>query len=157
MHGTLSQHEVCMPFLPWSSEMVIDEGPIDGQHQQLVEGINQLYDQLHAGEAKIGPLLDFLVVYTDIHFADEERLMTLSGDQDLSGHREEHLRFTAQLDTLSQAYHAGQAQVDAKLMEFLKAWLINHIMGTDRDYAPMLKAWRAKTQITEADVVIEGL
>jgi hemerythrin-like metal-binding protein len=146
-----------MPFLPWSSEMVIDEGPIDGQHQQLVDGINQLYDQLHAGEAQIAGLLDYLVIYVDIHFADEERLMQLSGYPDLEGHRDEHRLFTAQLDALSRAYHRGEAKVDQKLMEFLKAWLINHIMGTDRDYAPAIRAWRAKTQITEADLVIDGL
>lgn len=146
-----------MPFLPWSAEMVIDEGPIDGQHQQLVTSINDLYDQIDAGEAKVGAILDYLVIYVDIHFADEERLMQLSGYPELETHRDEHRLFTAQLDGLSAAFHRGEAKVDQKLMEFLKAWLINHIMGTDRDYAPILKAWRAKTQITVADLVIEGL
>lgn len=146
-----------MPFLPWSDDMIIDEGPIDGQHQQLVAGINQLYDELQSGEAKVGPLLDYLVIYVDIHFADEERLMQLAGYGDLPGHQDEHRLFSAQLEALRTDYHRGEAKVDARLMEFLKAWLVNHIMGTDRDYAPALKAWRAQTQITEADLVIEGL
>lgn len=146
-----------MPFLSWSSEMCIDEGPIDGQHQQLVEAINQLHDQQQAGATDLGPLLNYLVIYVDIHFADEERLMQLSGYEELPDHREEHRRFSAQLDALRSAFNAGEAQVDARLMEFLKAWLVNHIMGTDRDYAPGLLAWRSRTQITADDLVIEGL
>ncbi len=146
-----------MPFLPWSEQMVIDGDCIDGQHQQLVATINQLYDLVHGqGPGDLGSIIEFLVVYVDVHFADEERLMRLAGYPDLDDHRHQHSRFTIQLEALREAFLAGDDQVDEDLLKFLKSWLFNHIMGTDRDFGPILMAWRKTTQISEFDILEVG-
>ena len=143
-----------MPFLPWSEQMVIDGDCIDGQHQQLVATINQLHDLLHGqGPGELGQIIEFLVVYADVHFADEERLMRLSGYPGGDEHHHEHSRFTIQMEAFRESFLAGEDQVDEDLLAFLKAWLINHIMGTDRDIRDCLLAWRKATQINEFDLL----
>jgi hemerythrin-like metal-binding protein len=51
-------------------------------------------------------------------------------------HKLEHDRLLEQIFQLNQRLAAAEATVTDDVSEFLKDWLLNHILNTDRRYAP---------------------
>jgi hemerythrin len=58
----------------------------------------------------------------------------------LAQHQEEHAALTRQVLKFQTEYQAGRAAMTVQLLNFLKTWLEKHIQGSDKAYAPCLKA-----------------
>lgn len=131
-----------MTFMVWSKELELGFQLIDTQHRWLVETTNALHDELSKGEpepAMVGQLLEGLVDYTMNHFIAEEELFQRHGYPETDAHREEHNRFTATAYSLLERHERGE-KVGIAVLDFLKQWLLNHILVSDRAYAPFLVA-----------------
>ncbi|MCL6546406.1 MAG: hemerythrin domain-containing protein [Bryobacteraceae bacterium] len=70
-----------MAFLDWQEAYSVKVPELDQQHQRLVGMLNRLHDALRAGgdPAVAQKVVEELVLYTQHHFAAEERLMETSG------------------------------------------------------------------------------
>lgn len=129
-----------MPFIQWQPDFATGINQIDSQHQKLVGMVNDLYEAMSRGEGKdaLGRVLAGLVDYTKSHFATEERLMTQHGYPGYPAHKAEHDKLTAQVLDLEAKLKAGKAVMTVQVATFLKDWLANHILHTDKQYGPFL-------------------
>lgn len=126
----------------WNPKYSVGIASIDAQHQNLFAIAHELYDAMSAGRGKasLSRILDRLVQYTAVHFAHEERLMKVHAYPDFEAHRTEHAELTRQVLQFQQDFQAGRAAMTVQLLQFLKQWLEHHIQGSDKAYAPQLKA-----------------
>ena len=88
-------------------------------------------------------LLDRLVDYTHYHFAHEEELFARTGYPDTAAHRHEHDEMAECMKNTWRRYRNGSIPAPSlEVMNTLKDWLFNHILGSDQRYAPHTKAHR---------------
>ncbi|CAB1081584.1 hypothetical protein D1AOALGA4SA_9234 [Olavius algarvensis Delta 1 endosymbiont] len=53
-------------------------------------------------------------------------------------HIKHHMRLIQEVQELKSKYAAGQMRMDMSIVNFLKDWIINHILTEDRKYGPHL-------------------
>ena len=124
----------------WEAALEIGIPVIDGQHQRIVEYINQLeHAQQHHSREEVAEVLDELVDYTLSHFAFEESLIEDAGYAFVNPHKKVHALFTKRISDYQQRFKLGE-DITEELLHTLTAWLINHIKNDDRDYAGSVKA-----------------
>lgn len=134
-----------MPTIAWSDDLMIDDSQIDFQHHQLIDTMGDLEEALAAGDQqRVAEVAPFLRLYTQVHFADEERVLGLIGWPHLEQHRELHRGFCRRLDELEGAVQRGDLAAGTTLLGFLAAWLANHIRGADRAFAAEVKRLRER-------------
>ena len=90
------------------------------------------------GKDVTGPILDSLIRYTVEHFTAEERLMQQHGYTDLVAHKLEHKHLTEKVVDFKRGFDDGGHIVTIEVVEFLRAWLQNHIRGSDAHFVPFL-------------------
>lgn len=130
-----------MPLMQWSDRLSVGVKQFDDEHKQLVGMLNELYDAAQAGHAKdaLGRILDRLISYTKVHFANEEMLMIRHKYPGYEAHIAEHRALAKQVVDVQAKFHAGaSAALSMEVLNFLKNWLNTHINGTDKKYGPFL-------------------
>ena len=127
-------------YIQWSPAFELGIPEIDGEHRHLAAIVNAFYDGYRAGGGrdKIFAVLNLLVKYVEVHFRNEEALMEAGRYPDLLRHRREHERLTAQIFALAEKHEAGDGEICIAVMEFLKGWLIEHILHEDKKIAAHL-------------------
>lgn len=125
-----------MALMDWNKELSVNVKEIDAQHKKLVDLINQLYDAMKEGKGAVasGKILSDLVKYTVEHFASEEKLMKQHGYPGYAEQRKAHEDLTRQVIDFKSQYDKGSISLTPKLMTFLRGWLSNHILITDKNY-----------------------
>lgn len=131
-----------MPKITWTPNLSVNVEQFDAQHRRLIEMINELDDAMTKGKGKevLGKTLAGLVLYTQTHFAGEERLLATHGYEGLSKHRAEHQELIRQVADIQKEFGAGRIGLTIPTMKFLGDWLMHHIMGTDKQYGAFLNA-----------------
>ena len=129
-----------MALLTWSTEYSVAVEAIDKQHQQLFAMLNELHDAMKAGKgAQEAPrVLKNLVEYVCEHFALEEALMAEAHYPELARHKAEHDKLTSEVAKMVQDIESGKTVLSMKLQGFLRGWLQEHILGTDKKYMSYL-------------------
>lgn len=131
-----------MSFMTWSDSLATGIGSIDEQHQWLVNATNQLHAEMTQptpDRAVLGEIFEGLVDYTMNHFVLEEELFQRFGYPETAAHKAEHDALTAQVMQLLLKFEEGE-NVGTPVLDFLKEWLLHHILKVDRAYAPFLQA-----------------
>lgn len=130
-----------MAYFEWADDMVIDQGPIDQDHQTLVRQVNELHTATSEGRGHeiVARLLDELVRDTLEHIRREEHYMETIGYPQLLQHRAGHDSFVAELRGLQEKYNAGSITVAPRLSMLLRDWLSLHIRRYDKDIAVFLR------------------
>jgi len=126
----------------WKPAYSVQIGSIDGQHQNLFRLAGKLHAAMSAGHsaAILEDLLNGLVHYTEVHFQQEERMMQGANYPNLVAHKAEHEALLHRVHELQQQLASGRTTMSIDVLHFLKNWLEKHIMGTDQQYVPYLKA-----------------
>jgi hemerythrin-like metal-binding protein len=68
----------------------------------------------------------------------EEAAMERARYPELAAHRQEHAQFVEYVSGIQEAIKVAELVSAISLLEFLRDWLFNHILGTDRLYVPFL-------------------
>ena len=128
-------------FLSWKDEYSVGVPVIDDDHKRLLYLINNLETAIdyNAGDEFEKKALDELVQYTQYHFSREEGLMEKAGYPDLEAHKKEHRAMIAKVESFVAEYEAKGHDVLEGIADYLGQWLVNHINGTDQQYAPFLR------------------
>jgi hemerythrin len=128
-----------MSRLNWTQALVTGHRIIDLQHQELIDLINEL-DQEIDGSAEREHLRDILQrlnQYVLFHFAHEEGMMLQRkiDAEHMQIHLQQHADFAEQVRMNMQQFER-MSSVDkellGKLLAYLHQWLVEHIMGTDK-------------------------
>jgi len=131
-----------MSFFTWNEKYSVGIRELDAQHKQLITLLNELYEAMQNGaaESKLAKIINELVNYTRTHFATEEKYMEKYNYIGLSSQKSEHSRFIEKINAFKQDYDAGKVALSLSLASFLKDWLSSHILGSDKQYGPVLTA-----------------
>lgn len=126
-----------MAFLEWRPDFELGLNDIDTQHKRLVGLINSLHDSMAMGapQEELADILRDLVQYTRIHFSYEENVMRARRYPLLAKHMREHEELAAQVTRFRADFCAGRIALSISLLNFLKTWLREHILQSDRAYA----------------------
>jgi methyl-accepting chemotaxis protein len=122
--------------ISWNSSYALGITEIDEQHKKLFDLINRLYAGMKSGKAteSLSHILKELVDYTVYHFGTEERLFEKYQYPGYLQHKKLHDDLTARVKEFEEKFDSGKVSVSVELMTFLKDWLQNHIMRTDKKY-----------------------
>jgi len=131
-----------MPLMEWTEKLSVDVKEIDTQHKKWIGLLNDLHEAMKSGKGKeaVGGVLSGLVDYTKVHFATEERLLKSNGYPLFDGHKRIHEDMVKEVENLEKKYKTGQNVLSIDVMQFLKNWLSEHIMGTDKNYSAFLRS-----------------
>jgi hemerythrin len=121
--------------MDWKAEYSVGIPEIDEQHQQLFDCIDRLESAKDDQQRDLAVyyVMDELKDYVRVHFSVEEIIMRLFDYPGLAAHAAEHRAFAERLEKLEQSELDKEAH--AEVGKFLRQWLVNHIMITDKKYA----------------------
>jgi len=133
--------------IEWREELSIDKGPIDDDHKHLVMIINKYEaaaNQQRVDFDLILRLLRELRDYTEEHFAREEELQVRALYPFHDAHKHEHADLVRKFDEMVIRFKevrqgAGGPAFVRDLGKFLRQWLIDHIINSDRRMIPYVK------------------
>lgn len=126
-----------MPFITWEDSMSVNVKEIDDQHKKLISLINELHEWKETGERKdiLGDVLEELINYTRYHFSAEERRMKQFSYIGYLEHKRQHDDLTDKVMSLKDKHDKEGSAIAVEVSSFLKDWLTNHILGTDKKYS----------------------
>lgn len=130
-----------MPFIEWSPKYSVEFSSIDEQHRQLIKIINDLHDAMKNGKGKeiLGTSISNLLDYTKTHFEYEEQEMKLKNYPELQLHSKIHKDLVNQVVEYKKKFDNGETVLTMDIMDFLRNWLLDHIMKTDKKLGSYLK------------------
>jgi hemerythrin len=131
---------VSTPIFQWRMEYSTNVQEIDKDHEELFKNANRLYEAIRSGERRafLGETLAFLIHYTQEHFRREERLMEEYDYPGKEKHMEKHRHLISEVIEMDRRYKAREIDMDNEFVNFLKDWVINHILTEDRKCGPFL-------------------
>jgi methyl-accepting chemotaxis protein len=137
----INKHSGKKVLIEWGPTYMIGVDLIDSQHKVLVDLINKMYDSFGStGNMKvIKKTVSELVAYTEYHFGVEEELFKKLNYSDTKNHILQHHKFVEQCKKFEQDVLTGKITMSFEVIEFLKNWLMNHILKTDTRYVPLFK------------------
>jgi hemerythrin-like metal-binding protein len=131
----------------WEEELCVGIPTIDADHRDLAQRYNGLvHALLHCGDPTVfEKCFRSLISQVRRHFAYEQRLMIDLDYKAQESHAAEHGKLLKEAEELTQRVTTGVEKYDcAVLAEYVKYWLIEHIVHEDRELARFLHERRAK-------------
>ncbi len=124
--------------IEWSDDLAVEIIDIDQDHKHLVKHMDALFKACHAGlSAEVIKMLLFqLYRYTREHFAHEEDVMRRQRFPGVEDHRAKHAELIEALDDLIESFEIDpNRQLTEQTLDFLRDWLLHHIMVDDKKIA----------------------
>jgi hemerythrin len=127
-----------MPFIEWDKKFSVNVKEIDIQHQGLFKIINDMDEAISAGKAQevTQEIVQRMNKYAVIHFDTEEKYMIKFIYPGYAEHKKEHEQFIIKVGQMNGRIKAGVSVMSSEITRFLKDWLMNHILVTDKKYGP---------------------
>jgi len=127
--------------ISWGPRFKIGLETIDDQHKVLVSLINKLFVSFGRNESKqqLGKVIDELFEYTAFHFGFEEKYFSEFRFPDQSNHVMQHNKFVEKVKKFKQDFKTGDATVSIDIIDFLKDWLVSHILKSDKGYVKLFR------------------
>ena len=118
----------------WNPAWDIGNPEIDRQHHELFLRMGNLAAAIEGGSpfAELERTLLHLGDYIESHFTMEEGLMAGSSYPGLDQHKAAHDALRRRVQALVDDYLGGRQELQMELMDFLVAWLVEHLGGEDR-------------------------
>lgn len=122
--------------IEWNEKLSVGIYAIDDQHKRIIDMINSFYNGINQNSPKdkMLDLLNGMKEYTKTHFLTEERLMKQHNYPEYEQHKTEHTKFIEAVNSFEERYKSGKLLLTLHVTNFLKEWISNHIMGTDKRY-----------------------
>lgn len=131
-----------METIKWTDSYSVGVKEMDDQHKKLVAMINRLIEEQTTltEPATIANLLTEMTDYAAEHFRSEEYLMAEYGYDFLARQKQTHEAFIAKTSEFMNASEVGPNILSKALLEFLKTWLVSHILNEDMQYKEFFKS-----------------
>lgn len=141
--------------IAWREAMAVGDPTVDADHKHLVDLINAFEVAIagHIDHKRVARVLLGLVEYTGEHFAREEELQLKIRYPYHESHRRSHRDVLKKLSDIVTEYSLAppgfaRDSMVRGLADFLKEWLIDHIIQSDLRMKPYVLQMRA--QMAEA-------
>jgi hemerythrin-like metal-binding protein len=130
--------------LTWHDEWSLDIDVVDAEHRGLIEQLADICNRFgpEASSRRSGDAFALIDALTDLgeavreHFKREEELMQAVGYEDMAEHCTEHALLMAEYaDQLRRWRAEGIHVFDEEAQENARDWILDHILGADRDFA----------------------
>ncbi len=123
-----------MALIGWRKEFETGVGEVDHEHQELVELINELHEQIGAGapREKVSEFLGEVFAKISAHFALEETVMRKHDYDEYADHKADHEKLLDDLRDIMDDFEAG-TDTDYKkaLGTAVRDWFVNHFKTRD--------------------------
>jgi len=131
-----------MALVDWKDIYIVNVAEVDEQHKKLVGFINELHQAMLIGKGKdvMSKILKDLVEYTVYHFGTEEKFFDRYDYPDSELHKKQHKDLTEQVLVVQKKFEAGEKVLTIDVMNFLRDWLHEHIVGSDKLFGPYLNS-----------------
>ncbi|KJR41421.1 methyl-accepting chemotaxis sensory transducer [Candidatus Magnetoovum chiemensis] len=130
------------PMMTWKDEYSVGVRKFDEEHKQLILLINKLHAAMKAqvGDHVVSEILTGLIDYTRDHFSGEEEVLNLNNypEPQKTAHFLQHHKLVKQVYDLNENLKLGKGGVTIQVLNSLKKWLNDHIIGIDKQYGPFL-------------------
>ena len=133
-----------------TAEYTVGNKPLDDQHDHIFRLLTALECAGSSGEGALTAdlLLTHLTAYMKRHFRCEERLMAERGYPKVRGHARQHAECSQRLADLLALVNSNA--VDATdCAPFVREWMHNHLLGSDRQFARWLENRRYSRKRTQ--------
>jgi len=142
-----------MPDNEWFEQYKIGVPLIDADHLNLFMEVARFNEHLQSGMSaeELGKSLNFLDKYVGAHFAREEMLMREKTYPYYTQHKTLHLQLKKVVFAVRRVFETDIEKVDKeKLHQFLRDWLIEHILKVDTKLVPYVNgAYSIDSRSTE--------
>ena len=128
-------------FFKWDKAYNTNIPVIDMQHKVIVKILNELYEVVLVNneEEKMSDIINELMQYTIYHFEEEEKLFEKHNFKESKDHKKEHQKFINEIKSIEIKQKSGETFLAFYLINFLKDWLIDHILVSDQEYVKFFK------------------
>ena len=139
--------------------MSVGNPSIDRDHRMLIQYVNEMHTAMAARQGKeiVGTILAKLVKYTHEHFGREEIIWKSGGLADLDRHKKLHVDLLRTVDQFKSKYDSGTAMLSLDVMNFLRDWLTNHILKTDKAAAAAIAGKAAGSSAAASSGLSTGI
>lgn len=129
-----------MEYIKWTEKFSVNVANFDDQHKKLIDEINKFYNSLGTkpGKEVISDMVYQLKKYSLFHFQSEENVMKKYSFPGFLVHKKEHDAFIAKIEDLEKKLNDGKMVLTIEVTNFMKEWLSNHILKTDKEYTKFL-------------------
>ncbi|HNI26578.1 MAG TPA: bacteriohemerythrin, partial [Leptospiraceae bacterium] len=123
--------------IQWDDTLSVNVDELNEQHKKLIEILNLLYTSTHENKSRevLTEILNSLIQYTVVHFETEEKLMAKTKYPGMEEHIREHELLKQQVLSYNSQYQSESETVSFELLNFLRKWLTNHILRSDKKYS----------------------
>lgn len=130
------------PIIAWDESWSVGVTVLDEDHKHLVQLLQRLFGVLITSQNvdDVARVVQDLLDYTEYHFRHEETLLADHHYPELEDHKACHKELLSQVQhycNTIQQHTAGDSLGD-DVYEFLKHWLVDHILDKDLLYKPYL-------------------
>jgi len=132
-----------MPIAHWSPNLSVGAEELDSDHQNLIDVLNRLDGEVgsSAGRDAVSQILDELIARTETHFRREEEIMAQEKYPEAEHHAKIHQALIEEIQVFKTEF-AGGMEIGPEITEFIKRWLISHIMESDKHLGGYLEGRR---------------
>jgi hemerythrin-like metal-binding protein len=128
------------PFFPLEPGYLVGVEPLDRQHQEMVNLLNELHGSVlnKTGGNRPLDLLNQLLKLAKTHFTTEEQVLRVHSYPGYLRHKAAHEGLASNLAEYREQIVARKRDVSLEYVELIKLWLLDHFAEFDRDYAKFL-------------------
>lgn len=129
--------------IEWNDKLSVGNDQIDEDHKHLIKLINAYELAVSKNNLKIlGHAFASLESYAHEHFEREERIMDAVHYPNRRSHREEHKRLLQVVEKKHTQIEASQKVDIDELSQFLRSWLLDHVIKEDMQIKSYLMGGR---------------
>ena len=124
----------------WKNDFSVGIKELDDQHRSFFDILNRLGEASggRKGMEVVGPVLRELKEYSRHHFTEEENWLKIIGFPGLPHQKQQHAFFIAQVTDLQEKFSKGDGNIPVSTLEFLRDWLLSHILENDKKYGTFM-------------------
>ena len=122
-----------MSLLTWRPEFAIGAESVDFEHQQMIELINEIYEEMKTRKDadSMEQFVGDVHFAISAHFALEERLMRKASYPEYQAHKEDHEELLDQIRDMMDQFITDPDKGLALLEERLSHWFEHHFATFD--------------------------
>ncbi len=135
--------------IEWNDELSMGVSEIDDQHKELIRIANGLINAVNKGADTrvLNNVITKLRAYTVFHFNSEEQLMHDHRYPRRGEHEADHNRLKKDVKEFQRTLYKKRDLTPHAVLDFLKVWLLKHILSADRELATFIKEKRNEDKV----------